>query len=344
MKALLLTAPSRLEFVDVPEPEVGEDEVLVRVRACGICGSDVHGWDGSSGRRRPPLIMGHEAAGEIAQVGARVTRWRAGERVTFDSTVFCGRCEYCREGRVNLCEDREVIGVAPPEYRRHGAFAEYVAVPERVLYRLPEGVSHEAGAMVEPVAVALHAVSRVALPVGAQVVVVGSGMIGLFVIQVLRHRGVRRIIAVDRAPERLAMAMRLGATDTVLAGTGEERSEIDQMTGGRGAEVAFEVVGAGVTLDLAIAVVRRGGAVVMVGNLAPRVDFALQAVVTRELTLAGTCSSAGEYGEALALIASGRVKVEPMIETVASLAEGAEWMERLSGPDGGRYRKVILQP
>ena len=121
MKALLLTAPSRLEFTDFPDPAPADDEVLLRIRACGICGSDIHGWDGSSGRRRPPLIMGHEAAGEILSVGRKVERWRAGDRVTFDSTIWCGQCEYCRSGQVNLCEHRRVVGVAPVEYRQHGA-------------------------------------------------------------------------------------------------------------------------------------------------------------------------------------------------------------------------------
>src|SRR5688500_3863278 len=113
MKALLLTAPSRLEYTDFPDPTPAEDEVLLRIRACGICGSDIHGWDGSSGRRQPPLIMGHEAAGEILAVGARVERWRPGDRVTFDSTISCGQCDYCRTGQVNLCENRRVVGVAP---------------------------------------------------------------------------------------------------------------------------------------------------------------------------------------------------------------------------------------
>src|SRR5512138_2600865 len=124
MKALLLTAPSRLEFTDVPAPTPADDEVLLRIRACGICGSDIHGWDGSTGRRRPPLIMGHEASGEIVAVGARVTDRHAGDRVTFDSTISCGHCHYCQAGQVNLCENRRVVGVAPAEYRQHGAFAE----------------------------------------------------------------------------------------------------------------------------------------------------------------------------------------------------------------------------
>src|SRR5215216_5694153 len=163
MKALLLTAPSKLEVTDFTDPSPGEDEVLLRIKACGICGSDIHGWDGSTGRRRPPLIMGHEAAGEIIAVGPRVERWRVGDRVTSDSTIYCGKCQYCQSGDVNLCENRRVVGVAPAEYRQHGAFAEKLALPARILYALPDGLPFEHAAMIEPVSIAVHAVQRVTI-------------------------------------------------------------------------------------------------------------------------------------------------------------------------------------
>ena len=141
MIALLLKDHMQLELTELPKPVVGPDEVLVRVRACGICGSDVHGLDGSTGRRIPPLVMGHEAAGEVAETGRGVQDLRAGDRVTFDSTLYCGRCFYCLRGEVNLCDSRQVLGVSCGDYRRHGAFAEYVAVPRRTVYRLPDSVS-----------------------------------------------------------------------------------------------------------------------------------------------------------------------------------------------------------
>jgi len=344
MKALLLTAPSQLTFTDFPNPVPAADEALVRVRACGICGSDIHGWDGSTGRRRPPLIMGHEASGEIVAVGPSVERWRVGDRVTFDSTISCGQCAYCRAGQVNLCDNRRVVGVAPVEYRQHGAFAEYVALPARILYALPDSLSFPQAAMIEPVSIAIHAVQRVKISPADVAVVVGSGMIGLFVIQALRWAGVQRVIAVDLEDKRLALARELGATDTINSGAGDAVAEIQRLTGGQGADLAFEVVGLSPTLDLALAALRRGGSAVLVGNLAPKADFPLQAVVTRELTLYGTCSSAGEYPLCLDLIARGVIRVEPMISAVAPLAEGRAWFERLSAKDGGRYMKVILQP
>src|SRR4029434_11173385 len=141
MKALMLTRYRNLEMAEVPTPEVGADELLVRVAACGICGSDIHGYDGSSGRRIPPLVMGHEAAGVVEAVGSAVKDFSRGERVTFDSTVDCGGCANCRRGDVNLCDRRQVLGVSCGDYRRAGAFAEFVAVPARICYRLPENLS-----------------------------------------------------------------------------------------------------------------------------------------------------------------------------------------------------------
>ena len=344
MKALVLTAPSQLEFTDFPKPIPADDEVLLRIHACGICGSDIHGWDGSTGRRRPPLIMGHEAAGEIVAVGPRVERWHLGDRVTFDSTISCGACPYCARGEVNLCDHRRVVGVAPVEYRQHGAFAEFLAVPARILYALPNGLTYQQAAMVEPVSIAIHAVQRVRLAPNATAVVVGAGMIGLFVIQALRWAGASRIIAVDLADNRLALARELGATDTLRSDLMEVPAEVARLTGGNGADVALEVVGVSATLNLAIASVRRGGCVVLVGNLAAKTDFPLQAVVTRELTLHGTCGSAGEYPLCLDLIARGVIRVEPMISAVAPLVDGAAWFEKLSAKDGAKFMKVILAP
>ena len=197
MQALVLTAPSQLEVQPMPDPVPAEDEVLLRIHACGICGSDIHGWDGSTGRRRPPLIMGHEAAGEVLAVGSRATGWSPGDRVTFDSTISCGACPSCAAGQVNLCAHRRVVGVAPAEYRQHGAFAERLALPARILYRLPDTLPYPEAAMVEPVSIAVHAVTRwrEALrgrgeePTGQPVVVIGAGMIGLLVIQALRWAG-----------------------------------------------------------------------------------------------------------------------------------------------------------
>jgi len=345
MKALLLTAPSTLAIVDFPTPAIADDEVLVRIHACGICGSDFHGWDGSSGRRQAPLIMGHEASGEIVATGPRVEKWHAGDRVTFDSTIYCGVCHFCRQGQINLCENRRVVGVSPTEYKQHGAFAEFVAVPSRILYRLPDTLPFDQAAMIEPVSIAVHAVQRIAIAATDTVVVVGSGMIGLLIVQALRWAGAKRIVAVDLAENRLTLARRLGATHTFNPSTSDVAAEVARLTEGLGADAAFEVVGLTPTVNLAIAVLKRSGSCVLVGNLSPKTqDFPLQAVVTKEITVTGTCSSAGEYPLCLDLIARGVIDVKPMIETVAPLEDGASWFEKLSAKDGGKYMKVILQP
>jgi L-iditol 2-dehydrogenase len=343
MHALLLTAPSQLEYTEFPDPSPAPDEVLIRIRACGICGSDLHGWDGSSGRRRPPLIMGHEAAGEIAAVGADVEGWAVGDRVTFDSTVYCGKCPRCQRGEINLCEHRRVVGVAPNEYRQHGAFAEYLALPARILYRMPEGMTFEQAALAEPLSIALHALKRARVNCEDTALVVGTGMIGLLVVQALRAAGVPRIVAVDLEASRLELARKLGATDTVLSGRPDTEADVQRATAG-GATVAFEVVGITPTIQLAIAGLRPGGTVVLVGNVAREVTFPQQAVVTRELSVLGTCGSAGEYPEALSLLASGAIDTASMIAAVAPLSEGAAWFARLTSREGRGTLKVILSP
>ncbi len=343
MQALVLQAYHQLVFQDVPQPEVDPYDVLIRVRACGICGSDVHGLDGSSGRRIPPIIMGHEAAGEIAALGSAVSDWQIGERVTFDSTIYCGHCHFCRQGLINLCDHRRVLGVSCAEYRQHGALAEYVAVPHHILYRLPEAVSFEQAAMVEAVSVALHAVSRPPLRLDDTVVVVGAGMIGLLVIQALRAAGCGTLIAVDLDPARLALAQRLGADLALRSDVDDVVARVHMLTAGRGADLAFEVVGHPSTFNLALSSLRKGGALTMIGNLTPHVDLPLQAAVTRQITLYGSCASCGEYPAALEMIARGRINVDALISAVAPLAEGASWFKRLYNREPG-LMKVILQP
>ena len=356
MKALVLKEYGRFACEHVAVPVVGEADVLVAVEACGICGSDVHGMDGSTGRRRPPLIMGHEGAGVVAETGraagAEVSdpaasglapAWKAGDRVTFDSTVWCGDCWFCRRGAVNLCDHRQVLGVACEEFRRDGAMAEYVAVPARTLCRVPEGVPFEHAAMVEPLSVAAHAVAR-ASPTGEDAAgVVGAGMIGLLVVQVLRASGCGTVLAVDLAPDRLALAGRLGADAALNADECDVPDEVRRRTGGRGADVVFEVAGTPSAFGTAVRSARKGATVVLVGNVSPSVELPLQAAVAGEVSLLGSCASAGEYPACLEMIASGQVDVRPLISAVAPLGEGAAWFDRLYH-DPGRWLKVILRP
>jgi len=342
MKALVLKEYNKFSFEEVPSPEIGPGDVLVKVKACGICGSDVHGMDGSTGRRRPPIIMGHEAAGVIARSSVPGSPWAEGVPVTFDSTIYCGECGFCRRGEINLCDRRRVLGVSCEEYRQHGAFAEYVAVPERILYRIPEGVTFEHAALVEPYSIALHAVHRAPPPLNARVVVIGAGMIGLALVQVLTQAGCGELVAVDVATDRLELARKVGATIIINSGQPDALGELRKVTSGQGADICFEAVGLTATVDLAMRCVRKGGSVVLVGNVTPAVEFPLQVAVTREISVHGSCASRGEYPACLDMLRRGAVNPEPLISAVAPLAEGADWFERLHRREPGLL-KVILK-
>ena len=344
MKALVLNQYKRLDLQEFPDPQIEPDEVLIRVRSCGICGSDVHGYDGSSGRRIPPLIMGHEAAGEIAETGGEVKAFEPGDRVTFDSMICCRNCAFCRAGRPNLCESRRVLGVSCGDYRRHGAFAEYVAVPQHIVFRVPDGVAFDEAAMVEPVSVAVHAVGRTQPALGDTALVVGTGMIGLLTIQALRSAGCGRIVAVDLAADRLELAERLGADHTIQADEDTDvPALIRAMTNGIGADVVLEAVGADATVSMSLASVRKGGRVTLIGNVTPKVSFALQDVVTREIDVLGSCASSNDYPACLELMQRGAIQVRPVLSASVPLERGPEMFDRLYAREPG-LTKVVLQP
>ncbi len=343
MRALVLEKYNELKLEDVPVPRFGDEDVLVRVKACGICGSDVHGFDGSTGRRIPPLIMGHEAAGIVHSAGRDVKNFKPGDRVTFDSTISCGECRFCAAGAVNLCENRQVLGVSCGEYRRNGAFAEFVSVPARIVYALPDEFSFAHAALIEAVSVAVHAAKITEIRPGSTAVVIGVGMIGLLSLQAFRHYGCDRVFAVDVDESRLKMARDLGATDTFSGSTSEIVSQVLDVTNGRGAEIAVEAVGAQEPMNTAIECVCSGGTVTLIGNVSPRVEVPLQRVVSRQLRLLGSCASAGEYPECISLMQKGAIRVEPLISAVAPLSDAAKWFERLHAREPG-LMKVVLEP
>jgi L-iditol 2-dehydrogenase len=328
---------------EVPEPEPGPQDVLIEVKACGICGSDVHGYDGSTGRRIPPLIMGHEAAGVVAKIGTEVHGVQVGDRVTFDSIVSCGKCLYCSTGDINLCETRQVLGVSCGDYRRDGAFAEFVSVPQHIVYELPDSFAFEKAALIEAVSIAVHAAKITGIKPGSTALVVGAGMIGLLAIQSFRVFGCSQVIAVDLEEAKLKLAQQMGADQTFLATDPQLLEKIRAATGGHGPDIAVEVVGAQKSVLTAINSVRRGGTVTLIGNLAPTVEIPLQTVVTRQLRLLGSCASAGEYRECIGLMEAGAIDVDPLISALAPLSEGADWFHRLYARQLG-LMKVILRP
>jgi L-iditol 2-dehydrogenase len=289
------------------------------------------------------MVMGHEAAGIIAAVGSAVTSFRAGDRVTFDSTVYCGVCFFCTRGQINLCDAREVVGVSTPQFRRMGAFAEYVAVPQRVVHRLPGNMPFTHAALIEAVSVAVHAVSLTNIALNDTAIVVGAGMIGLLTLQAALLAGAGMVIVVDIDDTRLATARKLGAAYVFNSNNVDVAAEIREITQGRGVDIAIECVGTAPTVALALDSVRKGGTLTLVGNIAPKIEIGLQSIVTRQIRVQGSCASAGEYPASIALMSRGVIKVDALLTAIAPLEEGASWFDRLYNREPG-LMKVVLQP
>ncbi len=343
MKALVMNEYKKLDYSEVEAPVLrNSHDVLIRVKAVSICGSDVHGFDGSTGRRIPPIIMGHEAAGEIVEIGADVAGFAVGDRVTFDSTEYCGTCAYCRKGEVNLCDNRMVLGVSCDDYRRHGAFAELVVVADRILYKLPEGISWDDAAMVEPAAVAAHALNMTPIALNDTVAVVGTGLIGLLLIQILKASGSGKIIALDTEASRRESAIRFGADAALDPAAPGFAARIAELAPG-GVDRVFEAVGATRPIATAIEIVRKGGSVTLIGNVSKTVEIPLQAVVTKQIKLQGSCAIAGEYSIVLDLIARKKIRVDSLLSATAPLSEGQVWFEKLYTKDP-TLLKVVLHP
>jgi L-iditol 2-dehydrogenase len=343
MKALVLESYMDLRYQDVPLPVINEKEVLVRVKAVGICGSDVHGMDGSTGRRIPPIIMGHEASGLIEKTGEKVNGWKEGDRVTFDSTIYDPGDWYTKKGMYNLSDGRMVLGVSTEEFKKNGAFAEFVSVPEHILHTIPEGVSYTEAALVEPAAVAMHAINISGLKPDDLVVVLGAGMVGMFVIQLLRIKGCKNIIAIDLDDHRLGLAKKLGAHQVFQPTDPQLMATIRSLSNNRGADLAIEVVGISETVALSIELLRKGATLTLVGNLSPTIQLPLQKVVTHQLRIQGSCAINGEYPAVLELIAQKKLDVTSILSAEAPLSEGAFWFKRLYQREEN-LMKVILKP
>ena len=343
MKALLYTKPYCFEYTDFPDPKQGDDEVLIRVKACGICGSDVHGFTGKTGRRLPPLIMGHEAAGVVEDTGKNVRGFVKGDRVCFDSTVYCNRCQPCRDGLFNRCDKRQVLGVSTPEFKRHGAFAEFVAVPWWIVSKIPDNMSFIQASFLEPASIGTHAGNRPPISSDDTVVVIGGGTIGLFVMQAARLRGAAKVIVVDINDFRLGLASKLGADKVVNPQKSDLKEAIYEETEGKGADVTFEVVGYAQTFRDGVSITKTGGHLISVGNLEPTAEFNLQELVARELTFRGSYASSGEFRECVELVASGKINIEPLISDVLPLKDGADAFDRLYKAEEDLL-KIVLEP
>ena len=343
MKALVYTEPYTFEYTDFPDPGIGENDVLVRVKACGVCGSDVAGHTGKSGRRLPPLIMGHEAAGVVERVGGNVPGLAPGDRICFDSTVYCNECPPCKQGLFNRCVKRQVLGVSIPAFKRHGALAEFVAVPHWICAKLPDNMSFVQASLLEPASIGMHAANRPPISSDETVLVIGAGTIGLFILQGAKLRGAKTVIACDINDFRLDLAGQVGADVCVNSAKADLAEEIGKQTDGRGVDVAIEAVGFGKTFRQAVSNAKMGGWVIAVGNVDKEIQIDLQDLISRELTFAGSYASAGEFRTCIDLIASGRINVEPLISEVLPLQDGPGAFSRLcEGKEN--LLKIVLEP
>ena len=340
MKALVYYGPEDLRLDEIADVKPAPGEALIRVRACGICGSDVHGYLGITGRRIPPMVMGHGFSGQVAEVGEGLTGVEVGDRVAVYPVIFCGDCEPCRQGNVHVCRKKKALGVL----ECNGAMAEYVSLPEKLLFKLSDPISYDVGSMMEPLAVAYRGVNHAGDLAGKDVFIVGAGTIGLLAIAVVRMRNPARIFVSDVSDIRLGVAKAMGADHIINPSKDNVRDFIDHETGGVGVDVAFEAVGATPTVQQAMAGLRVGGTAVWIGNSAKMVDVNMQEIVTRELRVLGTfLYTFQEFSDVADLLNSGRLNVEPMISLRAPMMEqGVELFARLA-KNPGPLVKVILQ-
>jgi L-iditol 2-dehydrogenase len=339
MKALFYPAWDRLEMRDVPEPAPKSDEVVVRVLAAGICGSELHGFKIHAPRRTPPLILGHEFAGEVLSVGDGVAGYRPGDRVAVNSTISCGTCEACVDGDPHVCRTAEVFGT-----KRPGAFAEQVAVPVSTLLPMPENVTPVQASLMEPLGNGVHAWSMIRRRFPESVVIFGAGAIGLFTLQVAQAGGAGHLAVVDVSPARLAMAKQLGADRTFNARTDDVLAGIREFTRGRGADVAIDAVGAATTRDLAVKSIRKGCECVWLGLHDDATTVGGLDIVLGEKTIYGSFAvRPRDLTAALDLLGAGKITLEPWVRTFP-LAQGAEVFLQLVNAPPDDYIKAVLLP
>lgn len=326
---------SRLTIEEMPLPDLRDGDVLLRVAACGLCHTDLHYLDhGVPTFRKPPIILGHEAAGIVDRIGPGVSGIAPGDRVLAPSVWACGRCRYCRAGRENLCAE-----LVMPGNHVHGGFAEFLAVPAKELVRLPPELPLERACVIaDAVSTPYHAVKqRGQVRAGDSVAVVGCGGVGLNVVQCASLAGAT-VIAVDVNDTRLALAKRLGAQHTINPTTTERvDKEVRKLTDG-GVDVAFEVVGNPKTIDLAFNLLRKGGRLVVIGFSHEAVPINAAKLMFYELELVGSLGcGAGLYPEIVTLVASGRIDLEPIVSGTFPLDRINEGFDRLRRGEGVRW-------
>ncbi|MEM3406336.1 MAG: galactitol-1-phosphate 5-dehydrogenase [Nitrososphaerota archaeon] len=340
MKAAIWYGGKNIRIEDVPEPEISDNDVLIKVKAVGICGSELHAYEGISERRKPPLIMGHEFSGEVIEVGKNVKNLVKGDRVAVDPIIRCLKCEQCLNGRSNICENMRLIGLHTP-----GAFSEYIAIPAEKCYEMPDNLSFEEASMVEPMSVGVHAVNLADMKINSNVAIFGgTGVIGLCTLQALRTAGAGRIICTGTRENKLKIAEKLGANILINVKEIDPVKKIMEITNGKGIDIAFEAVGIQETVQQAISMVKKGGNIVVIGMLAKKMELEMLDIVTKEKQIIGSYGYTSlDFKTALNLIAEGKVNVKPLITHVFSLNEISKGFEVLS-KNREEVIKVVIKP
>lgn len=339
MKAAIWYGGNNIKIEERPKPTITDNEVLIRVRAAGLCGTELHAFEGISERRKPPLLMGHEFSGEVAELGKQVRNLKIGERVSIDPLTRCGVCEQCTSGRGNICRNVRLIGL-----HTNGAFAEYVPAPATNCHKLPDHVSFEEGSVVEPLSVAVHSVLRTPIKVGDVVVVLGAGPIGLMLLQAARAAGARETIVTDVVDYRLDSAKALGADMVINSKSKDPVKAVMELTENKGVDVALEAVGIQPTVQQAMAMVKIGGRVAVTGMLAKTMQLEMLDAVVKEMDIKGTYGyTQGDFGTALGMIIKGSANVKPMITHVLPLSDIVKGFELLHKKAEGCV-KVVVKP
>lgn len=334
MRAAVYRGVGRIELAEVPRPEPGPGEALIRVGYCGICGSDLEAYH--TGMYEPGLILGHEFAGTIVALGPDAGGWQTGERVVASDALVCGECRPCREGRLDDCASLTMVGIT-----HDGAMADYVRISARALHRLPAGVSLRQGALVEPLSVALHGVRRSRLRAGDRALVMGAGPIGLLTAQCALLAGARLVAVSEVDPARAGLARRLGASMVLDPGRENVGLALADLTDGLGPDVIYVCTGAPGPLREAISLVRKGGQIFILGLCTEPVEADLMSVTMGELSIEGGFCGRAETGAAVDLIAQGRIKVEELVSHELGLEAIEAGFRLLSTPGSGGVKVLI---
>ncbi|SFQ24860.1 NAD(P)-dependent alcohol dehydrogenase [Caldicoprobacter faecalis] len=343
MKAAVLRKPFEIVIEDRPVPDIGPDEVLIKVMVVGVCGSDVHYYEtGRIGRYvvEKPIILGHECAGIVAAVGDNVTRLKVGDRVAVEPGVTCGTCEYCKQGRYNLCPDVEFLATPPFD----GAFVQYFKHRQDFVFPIPDHLTFEEAAMIEPLSVGIHAATRANIKPGAKVVVFGLGPVGLMAVVAARAFGANNIIAVDLEEIRLEAAKKLGATLVINAREHDTLKEILDFTGGRGVDVAIEAAGHPKTLQDAMACLCRGGKLLVVGlPVQDSIPINVPEIVDKEVAIYGVFRYANTYPKGVEILSSGIADVKSLITGKFTLEQTAQALEE-ARVNKAKHIKIMVYP